>query len=219
MNRDLIGKKEVDAFSWQHLLIPEDPIDDQTSTCHACVPPPQTRGVSIPSRTVIEHSGYTNAKIPTITHPAEMSEYTPDQLSPIEVQNMRRKNTTEYQNLTNHDPYKSIAQISYQWPSRTNTGERAATAVTIRRGAATGYNANSTTTAGAPGDPRTFKTGKTEAMKKFKDPQLGFKGRNAAQVPNVVEKSGYWTLYYILLNLKNLKIIIKLKVFFISPQT
>jgi len=194
MNRDLIGKKENDAFSRQHITIPEDPIDEQKSITHSTyVPPPRNRNISIPSRTVIERTGYTDSIIPTLTHPVEMSQYTADELHPIEVARLKHKDTTEYQNLFNHDAYKSIAQISYQWPGR-NNGERASTAITNVRRGGTGYNSNTTMTAGAPGDPNTFKTGKTETMKKFKDPSyVTAKTRgDTMQVPNIVERSGYW---------------------------
>lgn len=185
--RELIGKKEQNGFTRQHLTINETPIVDSISTTHATYTPPDVRKKPhIPNRTVVEQSGFTNSSIPIIGKTLPLSDVTADELHPTEVNRLKHKNTPEYQNLFNPDPFVSTSQISYQQPAR----ERAVTATTIRRGPS-GYGHNETITAGVPGDARTFKTGITETTDKFQDPELGFRGRKQLTA-NVVERSGFW---------------------------
>lgn len=189
IDRSLIGKKEHNGFTRQHITITEDRIDDGKSTTQATYQKPvRPKFGEIPTRTVMEHSGFATAAIPTMTKKRMLSDIKPDELHPVTVARMKHKDTAEYQNLFNPDPYKSVAHVSYQPP---NAQTRAFTAMPgVRRGA-TGYNSNERVIAGPPGDARTYKTGKTEAMKKFKDPET-LRPRGVGQVPNVVERSGYW---------------------------
>lgn len=190
-DRNLIGKKEPDAFTRNHLTIPEKPVDEQISTYTASYrKPPVLTSINIPNRTVMERSGYTGSLIPTMNKAAPLSDVTADELNPIEVSRLRHVNPPEYQNLFDPDPYKSTYQISYQTPRRTI--ERALTSSSNVRHARTGYQTNETITAGPPGDPRYFKTGKTEVMRKFKDPTQALRSRNTNVRPNVMERSGYW---------------------------
>ena len=56
-NRDLIGKKEADSFTRQHLTINQPAIVDQVSTTHDTYRHPPHRGSPvIPNRTAIEQS-------------------------------------------------------------------------------------------------------------------------------------------------------------------
>ena len=139
----------------------------------------------------MEKSGFTYSSIPTQTKNIKLSDVTADDLPSLTIHRMKHKNTTEYQNLYDPDPWKTTNQMSYKPPERTT--ERAVTAgCSIRRGR-TGYNSNESITAGAPGDPRWTKTGKTEAMKRFKDPTPVLRQSTASGVrPNVMERSGYW---------------------------
>ena len=185
--RELIGKKEPNSFTRQHLTINEKPIADNVSVYQATYkPPPGGRPPHIPNRTVVEPSGFSYSEIPTINHKVMLVDRTADQMHPTEVATLKRKNTPEYQNLYNPDPYMTTHQISYQPPVR----ERAITAKTTRRGP-TGYGRNETLTVGTPGDARTFRTGITETMDKYTDPELGFRGRKP-MTANVVERSGFW---------------------------
>lgn len=189
-DRSLIGKKEPNAFTRQHITIPEEPVDEQISVTQKTFQrPPKSRDISFPNRTVMEQSGFSKAAIPTQNHYMPLSDVTAGDLHPIAVQRLKKKNTPEYQNLFDPDPYKSTAQISYLQPQSTKS--RALTSTTNVRHGGTGYNSNTTVIAGPPGDARTYKTGKTEQHKKFKDPELGFRGRTQ-QTANVVERSGYW---------------------------
>ena len=185
--KELIGKKEHNGFTRQHLTINETPIAEQVSTAHSSYrPPPQPKGPVIPSNTIVEASGFTRSQKPTINHTRLLSDVTADQLHPTELNRLKHKNTPEYQNLYNPDPWISTAHISYQVPVK----ERAATAKTVRR-ATTGYGHNENVTAGIPGDARTFKTGVSETMKKFTDPHEKLRAQ-PPMVPNVVERSGFW---------------------------
>lgn len=189
IDRSLIGKKEHNGFTRQHIAISEERIDDGLSTTKATYTKPvRSNFGEIPSRTVMEHSGFATAAIPTMTRKAMLSDTSASELHPIAVTRLKHKNTPEYQNLFDPDPYKSIAHVSYTAP---NKQARAATAFPCVRRGATGYNSNESVIAGPPGDRRTYKTGKTETMKKFKDPET-LRPRATGQVPNVVERSGYW---------------------------
>lgn len=191
MDHSLIGKKEPDAFTREHLTIPQKPVDDQISTYKASYRNPiRPRAPNVPNRTVMERSGYTASIVPTINHAAPLSDVTADDLHPIEVHNLKYRNTPEYQNLFDPDPYKSTHQVSYKSPRR--TVERALTSRDNISRAETGYDRNETIHAGAPGDPRYFKTGKTEVMKKYTDPTQALRSRNINARPNVMERSGYW---------------------------
>lgn len=190
VDRSLIGPKDATSFTREPLTLPETPIDEQQSIMKTSYQRPQRKqNIEIPNRTVLEPSGFTNSVIPTMNRKIALSDVSPDDLHPIEVSRLKTKNTTEYQNLFNPDPYKSVSHVSYQAPNRIT--QRAMTAATpIRRGA-TGYNSNETVIAGPPGDPRYHKTGKTETTKKFKDPST-LRNNSISTTPNVVERSGYW---------------------------
>ncbi|KAK8890566.1 hypothetical protein M9Y10_035343 [Tritrichomonas musculus] len=190
-DRNLIGKKEPDAFTRNHLTIPQKPVDEQISTYTASYrKPPVLTSINIPNRTVMERSGYTGSLIPTMNKTVPLSDVTADDLHPIEVSKLKKVNTPEYQNLFDPDPFKSTYQISYQSPRRQI--DRCLTAVSNVRHANTGYDSNETIHAGPPGDPRYFKTGKTEVMRKYKDPTEALRSRNMNARPNVMERSGYW---------------------------
>ncbi|OHS97650.1 hypothetical protein TRFO_09361 [Tritrichomonas foetus] len=190
MDRSLIGKKEHNGFTRQHVTLKEEPIDDMISTTkEAFTRPPRTRAAEVPNRTVMERSGFSNAAVPIINHKMMLSDVSADQLHPIEVNRLRHKNTPEHQNLYHPDPYLSTAQVSYQTPNRTIT--RALTAAAPIRHGSTGYLSNENVIAGPPGDPRYHKTGKTETTKRFVDPST-LRTRDITQTPNVVERSGYW---------------------------
>ena len=188
-DRSLIGKKEQNGFTRQHLTIHEDNIADMRSTTHAVhCEQPLKRPAKIPQRTVLESSGFARSEFPTMSRYTPLSDISASQLHPVEVDKLRHKDTTKYQNLYNPNPYVSTAHISYQDPAAVT---RATTAVTTVRRGPSGYGHNEHVTAGAPGDHRTFVTGKTTYYKGFKDPQLGFRGRRE-MTANVVERSGFW---------------------------
>ena len=189
-DRNLIGPKDENSFTRQHVTIGEKPIDEQTSTMKASYRmPPRIVSAEIPNRTVMEQSGFSNSVSPTMNRKMMLSDVSTNDLHPIEVSRLKHKNTPEYQNLYYPDPYMSTNQVSYRNPIRTMQRAMTATA-SIRRGN-TGYNSNETITVGAPGDPRYHKTGKSETTKKFKDPAT-LRNHDVQQTPNIVERSGYW---------------------------
>lgn len=186
IDKSLIGPKDENGFTRQHLTIGEKPIDEQTSTMKASYRnPPRITTAEIPNRTVMERSGFSNSSSPTINRKMMLSDVSANDLHPIEVSRLKHKNTPEYQNLYFPDPYVTTNQVSYRNPTRAMTA-----AASIRRGN-TGYNSNETVIVGAPGDPRYHKTGKSETTKKFKDPAT-LRNNNIQQTPNIVERSGYW---------------------------
>ncbi|OHT10756.1 hypothetical protein TRFO_19891 [Tritrichomonas foetus] len=191
-DRNLIGKREPDAFTRNHLTIPQKPVDDQISTYTASYrKPPTAKEITIPNRSVMERSGYTASVVPTINKAALLSDVTADDLHPIEVNKLKHVNTPEYQNLFEPDPYKSMSEVTFTPPARTI--ERALDSKDNVRHGRTGYGANETVRAGPPGDPRYYKTGKTEEMKSFKDPTPVIRARTNHSIrPNVMERSGYW---------------------------
>ncbi|KAH0790192.1 hypothetical protein GPJ56_005928 [Histomonas meleagridis] len=181
-----VGRKEQNSFTRQHITIPEDPVEEpisimKTSYCSR----PRTRStVGIPSNVTMQHSGFTDSIKPTHEKTLPLSNVTAEQLPPITVRELKLKNTTEYQNLFDPDPYKSVSMISYQPP------KRAVTAMAPKRNS--GYNSNETVRAGVPGDTRTFKTGNTTYTKSFKE-QSAYRTRDSSPViPTVMERSGYW---------------------------
>ena len=185
--KELIGKKEPNSFTRQHLTVSMNPIADNTSVYQVSYKaPPINKEPRIPNRTVVEPSGFARSEIPTITHKVMLADRSADQMHPTEVATLKRKNTPEYQNLFNPEPNMTTYQISYNPPPR----ERGFTAKTTRRGP-TGYGRNETLTVGTPGDQRTFRTGITETMDKYTDPELGFRGWKP-KTANVVERSGFW---------------------------
>jgi hypothetical protein len=100
---------------------------------------------------------------------------------------MRRRNTTEYQNLFEPSPYCSVHRISY---SAASPARDVAMDAPIRRGA-TGYDANETVFVGPPGDPRYFRTGTATMGRHYRNPGE-LRTRDSEQIPNIVERSGYW---------------------------
>lgn len=188
-NRDLIGKKEADSFTRQHLTINQPAIVDQISTTHDTYRHPPVRGSPvIPNRTAIEQSGYTYSQIPTSNKTRPLSDKTAADLHPTEVARLKRVNTPEYQNLYNPDPWVSTHQISFQPQPKTRS---VGTAIGPTRRGISGFCTNETVTAGAPGDARMFETGISEMKDKYRDPHI--KLRSMPQLTaNVVERSGYW---------------------------
>jgi len=190
IDKQLIGKKEANSFTRQHIFAPKSVESEYVSTEHTAYMGKQiNRGISIPNNTVIEDSGFSKSTFPTKSSVVPLSDISPSDLHPIELKRMKYRNTIEYQNLFNPNPYVSINHLNYQ---PTNTiKERARTAMPMTRKGNSGYCSNSIVHAGPPGDPKTFKTGKTESSKAFKNPELGFRGHIQA-TPNVMEKSGFW---------------------------
>ena len=189
-DRSLIGKREANGFTRQHITVHQENIEDPASEYSTSFGPrPKERSLKIPGRTVMDTSGFAKAAIATHSRNTPLSDVGPDDLHAIEVERLRKKNTPEYQSLFEPSPYVSTAHLSYQNP---HVMSRASTATTRIRHGPTGYQENSTIIAGAPGDPATHKTGKTEYRKKFVDQQLGFRGR-PSQTANVVERSGFWS--------------------------
>lgn len=192
MDRSLIGKREPDAFSREHILIPEDPVDEQASIYRTTYTAPVTnREIKIPDRVAMERSGYTYSTIPTQTKPVLLSDVTADELPSLTIHKMKRQNTTEFQNLYDPDPWKSTYTMGYQEP--VHTIDRAIGDPNQMSKGTTGYDRNETVKVGPPGDPRWAKTGKTDHMKKFKDPTSTLRTRSTQLTcPNVMERSGYW---------------------------
>lgn len=192
MDRSLIGKREPDAFSREHILIPEDPVDEQASIYKTTYRKPVTnREIRIPDRVAMERSGYTYSTIPTQTKPIQLSDVAPEDLPSLTIHKMKHQNTTEYQNLYDPDPWKSTHTMAYQPP--VHTIDRAIGDPNQLSHCTTGYDRNETVRVGPPGDPRWAKTGKTDHTKRFKDPTPGLRTRSSQVVcPNVMERSGYW---------------------------
>ena len=190
IDQSLIGKKESNSYTKQHVFIPKKSETDYISTNHVSFkgtfPKPS---VSIPNSTVVEDSGFSKAAFPTKNSTLPLSDISPNDLHPIELKRLKYRNTTEFQNLYNPNPYISINHLSYQ--KNNITTDRAKTAIPMIRKGTSGYCSNSIVHAGPPGDARTFKTGKTENKKVFKNPELGFRGHIQA-TPNVMERSGFW---------------------------
>jgi hypothetical protein len=191
-DRSLIGKREPDGFTRQHITIPLAPVDEQMSIMKTSyTKPPLAKDLAIPNRTVMEKSGFTYSSIPTLNRTKPLSEVKAEELPSLTVNKLKHKNTPEFQNLFDPDPFHTTYQISYNYPVSTVTRALTASAA-VRRGP-TGYNSNETVRAGPPGDPRWSKTGKTEFMKKYVDPVPAVRSRAGTACPNVVERSGYWS--------------------------
>jgi hypothetical protein len=191
-DRSLIGKREPDAFTRQHLTIPLAPVDPQASIMRTSyTKPPLARDLQIPNRVVMEKSGFTYSSIPTQNKKRPLSDVEPQDLPSLTVNRMKHVNTPEFQNLYDPDPFHTTYQISYTNP--VSTVSRALTASAAVRRAGTGYNSNETVRAGPPGDPRWAKTGRTEFMKQYVDPIPALRARGLNACPNVVERSGYWS--------------------------
>ena len=190
-DRSLIGKREPDAFTRNHLTIPQKPVGDQISEyTDRYRKPPLVRDIVVPTRTVMERSGFTGSIVPLVNHGAPLTDKTVEDLHPIEVNKMRHVNTPDYQNLFEPNPYKSMMEVTHQPPPRTI--DRAIENNSNIAHGRTGYGANETVTAGAPGDPRYHKTGKTEEMRAYKDPTTTLRSRGINIRANVMERSGYW---------------------------
>jgi hypothetical protein len=191
-DRALIGKREPDAYTRQHVTVPQAPVDEQQSIYTTSYQrKPLGRDIHIPNRVVMERSGFTHASIPTHNHTRPLSDVSADDLPSLTIHRMKHKNTPEYQNLYNPEPFRTTHQISYRTPQRTT--DRALTAgYQVRRGA-TGYNSNETIHAGPPGDPRWSTTGITEFNDRYIDPTPAVRSRGIRGCPNVMERSGYWS--------------------------
>jgi hypothetical protein len=191
-DRTLIGKREPDAFTRQHITIPKDPVDEQESIYTTSYrAPQQSREIHIPDRVVMERSGFTYSSIPIQNRNVPLSDVNPDDLPSLTRHRIKHRNTPEYQNLYEPNPYKTTHEVSYKPPLRTI--ERALTpGAAIKRGA-TGYDSNETMHVGIPGDPRRTNTGITEFQGKYVDPMPGIRARGITGCPNVMERSGYWS--------------------------
>jgi hypothetical protein len=139
----------------------------------------------------MERSGFTYSRIPTQNKAVLLSDVRPEELPSLTIHRIKHRNTPEFQNLYEPDPYKTTHQISYRTPGR--SVERALVAgAPIRRGG-TGYNSNETMHAGPPGDTRESQTGITEFQAKYTDPMPTLRSREITACPNVMERSGYWS--------------------------
>ena len=192
MDRSLIGKREPDAFSREHILIPEDPVDEQASIYKTTYTKPKlNKEIKIPDRVAMERSGYTYSTIPTLTKDVLLSDVTADELPSLTIHKMKHQNPTEFHNLYDPDPWKSEYTVGYQPP--VHTIDRAIDDPNQLSKATTGYDRNETVKVGPPGDPRWAKVGKTDYTKRFKDPTPTMRTRSMETVcPNVMERSGYW---------------------------
>ena len=190
IDKSLIGSREATGFTRQHLTVPEQNVAPMTSVNNETyVRHQQTRPPEIPNRTVMQRSGFADSTVPTMNKKMNLYDVGPERLTPIEIQRLKYSNTPEYQNLYNPDPYTTSSEVSYKPPQ--NTISRSVETGTNIMRASTGYSTNETVIAGSPGDPRYYKTGKTEMAKKFIDPST-LKTRDIQATPNVVERSGYW---------------------------
>jgi hypothetical protein len=160
-DRSLIGKREPDGYTRQHLTIPKAPVDEQASIYTTSYRKPAIRtDITIPNRTVMERSGFTWSSKPTQNKAVPLSDVTADELPSLTIHRMKHKNTPDYQNLYDPDPYMTTHEISYKKPPRTI--DRALTPGAPVSKGRTGYDSNETIRAGPPGDPRWVKTGITE---------------------------------------------------------
>lgn len=191
MDRKLIGRPEGNAFTKNHLTVSMKPVDDMISTCHRDYTKKDlTRGINIPSRTILEASGFSRSEKPTHNKTVPLSDVTAADLPPQTVSKMKLNDTPQYQNLFNPDPWISTCHVSYKDPNIYYTQERSFENKEIQK-TLSGYGHNETVKVGAPGDARGFKTGKTTYRVSYKDPELGFRG-HVQKNANVVERSGYW---------------------------
>jgi hypothetical protein len=193
LDRHLIGNREPTCFTRQHVTLPAGPQDPLRSSSQDSYPWHAIgREVRIPDRTAMEPSGFSGAVIPTHTTACKLTEVVPEKLPRMTIAELKRKNPPEYQNLFNPDPYRSVQQISFRDP---NNGvapvDRMLTPGTLVKRGATGYGSNERVIAGPPGDPREFVTGHPTMVEHFRDP-ADVREAGAEQVPNVVERSGYW---------------------------
>jgi hypothetical protein len=192
-DRSLIGKREPDGYTRQHLTIPQAPVDEQKSIYTTSYrKPPVRTDITIPNRTVLEKSGFTWSSKPTQNRMVPLSEVVADDLPSLTIHKLKHVNTPEYQNLYDPEPYKSTQTISYKPPPRTIY--RALTANSQYQRCTTGYDSNETIHAGPPGDPRWVKTVNTEYMDKYTDPIVPLRTQRAQTAcPNKMERSGYWS--------------------------
>jgi hypothetical protein len=192
-DRKLIGKREPDGYTRQHITIPKEPIDEQASIYTTSYRAPAVRtDITIPNRTKMEQSGFTYSSKPTQNKTVPLSEISADDLPSLTIHRMKHKNTPEYQNLFDPDPYKTIQEISYKPPPRTI--ERALKPGAPVSKGTTGYDSNETIHAGPPGDPRWARTGETEYRVKYTDKTIPLRAQIAETAcPNKMERSGYWS--------------------------
>jgi hypothetical protein len=122
-------------------------------------------------------SGFTTAAIPTDTTAIQLSNMAIEEIPQLKIAEL--KNTPEY---------RSVSQISYQTPTHDIQHEEG---VSIRNGT-TGYASNERVVVGPPGGTRAFRTERSLMNHEFQDPtKVG--GNVVQQVPNVVERSGFWS--------------------------
>jgi hypothetical protein len=193
IDRSLIGKREPDGYTRQHVTVPQEPVDVQASIYTTSYQKPAVRtDITIPTRTVMEKSGFTYSSKPTQNKSLPLSNVTADDLPSLTLNRLKHKNTPDYQNLSDPEPYKSTQQVSYKPPPRTI--ERALKpGAPIARGG-TGYDSNETVRAGPPGDPRWARTPETEYQDKYTDQTVPLRAsfRRRTNV-NKMERSGYWS--------------------------
>jgi hypothetical protein len=192
LDRNLIGKREPDAYTRQHVFVPQDPVDEQVSIYTTSYQKPAVRtDITIPTRTVMEQSGFTYSSKPTQNKTLPLSTVTAEDLPSLTLNRLKHKNTPDFQNLSDPEPYKSTQQVSYKPPPRTI--ERALKpGAPVARGA-TGYESNERVRAGPPGDPRWARTGETEYQDNYTDQTVPLRAsfRRRTNV-NKMERSGYW---------------------------
>jgi hypothetical protein len=189
-NLQLIGTKEPNSYSRQHLTVRADRLEEPRTVYQASYGPrARSREIVFPSQTVMDSSGFAKSAFPTQTRDRPLADATAEQLHPVQVQELRTRNTPEFLNLSHPSAYRSTYGVSYGDPRALQA--RSATALPARAGQ-TGYLENNTVTVGSPGAPWARATGLTEYQDRYVDQQLGFRGRKQ-QDPNIVERSGYWT--------------------------
>jgi hypothetical protein len=142
----------------------------------------------------MEKSGFTYSSKPTHNNVKPLSDVTADDLPSLTIHRLKHKNTPDYQNLYDPNPYNTTYGISYKPPARTI--DRALTPGAPFSRGTTGYDSNETIRAGPPGDPRWCKTGETEYQDKFTDQMVPLRAtieRAKTACPNRMERSGYWS--------------------------
>ena len=190
IDRTMIGEKQENGYTREHVLVPQDRVVDDVSTMRASyVKPERPVPGNIPNRTVMQSSGYAHSEVPMIGKKTVLSPAGPDELSAVQLQRLKQTNTPEYTNVFHPDPYESLAKATFQNPEQFR--DRSPDTFEDIRKVSTGYAANEERTVGAPGDYRDHRTGVTEKMMSMRDPGT-LRTRDTGMMPNVVQRSGYW---------------------------
>jgi hypothetical protein len=193
MDRGLIGRREETCFTREHVTVPAE-CEGEVSTTRSSYPRhPIGTEIRIPERTALARSGFAASAIPTRTNAVKLTEVEPGDLPQLTLARLKKRDPTEYQNLFEPNPYKSVQQVSY---GRPNNGveqiDRILSPGTVLRRGPTGYGSNERTVVGPPGDPRGFRSEKAVTAEEFRDP-VEVRGVVPERIPNVVERSGFWS--------------------------